>query len=381
MSLRAKLTWAFLVVALLALIPAAFLMNAGMYASTVGPWGPGIHRQMMSGGGMGMGRWPDVTSTEEPADSPRHYMETARYWSLWSSLAAFLLAGAAGYLTAGRITRPLATLRDAAQTVDLRDLSRRVPVEGKDEIADLAGSFNRMCDRLQAEEQARRSLVADVAHELRHPLAVLQGRLELMQDGKVELDQEALLPLQDEVIRLTRLVGDLRDLSLVEAGGLSLHLARVDLATLLDGLLTNLEPVAAAKAIQLTATVAPTVPAVTADPDRLRQVLVNLLANAIQYTPEGGRVGVRVALDGNKIEIQVRDTGAGIEPEDLPHVFDRFYRADKSRSRATGGTGLGLAIVRGLVQAHGGQVSVASRPGEGACFTVTLPAAGPGPKA
>lgn len=352
-SLRVKLVRAFLLVALSAVVLAFVGLNAGMYTSMMG-MGP-MH--MMSHAEM----------FRNPA------LAVPLRWSLLSSLAAFALAAGVGWWSAGRITRSLLHLRDAVQRLDLRDLSQRVPVEGNDEIADLARAFNRMTARLEAEERSRRQLLADVAHELRHPLAVLQGRLELMQDGLVPLEPEALLPLQDEVIRMTRLVGDLRDLSLAEVGGLSLHLTPVDVGALLGALLSNLEAVAAARQIRLTAAVPPDLPPVQADPDRIRQVFLNLLANALQYTPEGGEVQVRAWREGKELRVRICDTGPGIAPEDLPHIFDRFFRADRSRTRATGGTGLGLAIVRSLLELHGGRVSVESRPGAGTCFTVALP--------
>ena len=376
MSLRAKLMWAFVLVALVALIPAALIVNAGVTREMGG--GPMMRRGQGSMMGPGMMRQNPGESPVAPwsaAEERRLAMESVRAWSVWAAAAAFALAGGAGWWISWRITRSLSHLRTAAGQLDLRDLSRRVPVEGTDEIADVARSFNVMCDRLEVEEKARRQLLADVAHELRHPLAVMKGRLDLMQDGKVEVDQEALLPLQDEVIRLTRLVGDLRDLSLAEVGGLSLHLASVDVNALLETLLTNMEPVAAAKEVALTAGVEPGLPAIQADPDRIRQVLVNLLANALQYTPQGGQVQVTAVPLGGQVVICVRDTGPGIPPEELPRIFDRFYRADKSRSRGTGGSGLGLAIVRSIVELHKGSIRVESKTGEGACFTVTLPAA------
>ncbi|MGE5590870.1 MAG: ATP-binding protein [Bacillota bacterium] len=360
--MRTRLTWAFIGVAFMALVLAFLGLNVGMYASLMGMhhWSPG----MMGGmGGMMEG----------------NPLRPVANWSLLSSLAALAVAGLIGYLTARRITRPLVHLRDVAQGLDLRDLSRRVPVEGEDEIADVARAFNHMGDRLEREERARRQLLADVAHELRHPLAVLQGRLELMQDGAVALDQEALLPLQDEVIRLNRLVGDLRDLSLAEVGQLSLHVQPVFLLSLLESLLTNLEPVAAAKNIALDADAPSDLPPVAGDPDRLRQVLVNLLSNALQYTPEGGQVRVRAWREGRGVQarqelgLSVCDTGPGISPEDLPHLFERFYRVDKSRSRSTGGSGLGLAIVRSLVELHAGRVQAESQVGKGTCITVFLP--------
>lgn len=354
MSLRTRLTWAFILVALMALLLAFFGLNLGMYGSMMG------------------GRWPMMGLMMMPDHMPGLLAPILRS-SLYSSLIAFIIAGLAGYWTAGRITRGLVHLRDAAQRLDLRDLTQRVPVEGGDEIADLARTFNRMGDRLETEERGRRQLLADVAHELRHPLAVLQGRLDLMQDGAVPLDHASLLPLQDEVIRLTRLVGDLRDLSLAEVGRLSLHMGPVDVGGLLGGLFVNLEPVAVARSVNLRVEAAPDLPAVQADGDRLRQVFVNLIANALQYTPAGGSVRVEARPDAGSLRVAVCDSGPGIPAEDLPHLFDRFYRADKSRTRATGGSGLGLAIVRSLVELHGGRVSVESREGQGSCFTVLLP--------
>ncbi|HWI63004.1 MAG TPA: ATP-binding protein [Symbiobacteriaceae bacterium] len=363
MSLRARLIWAFLGVVLVALIPAAAILNLGV-AREMGP-------HMMMGRGMGQGMMRNLVDQNTER---QQYMGYMRRWSMVAGVAAFALAGGVGWLMSGRITRSLSHLREAAHHLDLRDLSRRVPVEGQDEIADLAHSFNHMADRLEAEERSRRQLLADVAHELRHPLAVMHGRLELLQDGRTELEPEALLPLQDEVIRMTRLVGDLRDLSLAEVGQLSLARTQVNLGAMVGGLMANLEPVASAKEITLSATVAPGLPTVDADPDRIRQVLLNLIANALQYTQQGGKVTVEAGLlSASTVRIRVTDTGPGIPPEDLPHIFDRFYRADRSRSRATGGSGLGLAIVRSLVELHKGKVTVQSKPGEGSCFTVTLP--------
>ena len=355
MPLRTRLTLAFIGVAFMALVLAFLGLNAGMYASM-----------------MGMHRWSSGMMWGMDGIMGGSLLQPIINWSLLSSLAALVVAGLTGFLTARRIARPLVHLRDAARGLDLRDLSRRVPVEGEDEIADVARAFNHMGDRLEREERVRRQLLADVAHELRHPLAVLQGRLELMQDGVVALDQEALLPLQDEVIRLTRLVGDLRDLSLAEVGQLSLHVQPVSIPSLLEALLINLEPVAAAKKIALEPDIATDLPPVAGDPDRLRQVLVNLLANALQYTPEGGQVRVRAWNEGPEVRLSVCDTGPGISPEDLPHLFERFYRTDRSRSRATGGSGLGLAIVRSLVELHGGRVQAESQVGKGTCITVAL---------
>lgn len=353
MTLRAKLVWGFLLVALGALLLAFATSNLGLYSTMMG-----MHHGM---------------SMPHRAMEMPDFMAAAFRWSLWASLAAFTFAGLVGVFTAERITRSLRGLREAAAQLDLRDLSRRVPVVGHDEVAELAATFNRMCARLEADEGSRRQFLADTAHELRHPLAVLQGHLDLMLDGKVEPSAEALLPIQDEVIRLTRLVHDLRDLSLAEVGRLSLHLTTVEPATLLTSVMANMDPVATAKDVELISEIAPGLPALRADPDRLRQVLVNLLANALHYTPPGGRIRVEAITLENELRVSVSDSGPGISPEDLPHIFDRFYRVDRARSRGTGGSGLGLAIVRSLVELHGGQVTAESTPGRGSRFLVTLP--------
>lgn len=297
----------------------------------------------------------------------------------WQLVVFFILAGGSAlfaYITA-RFTRRLERLRRTAEQINLRDLSVRVDVEGRDSVANLAASFNRMLDRLAAEERARRQLFADVAHELRHPLAVLKGRLESIQDGVLPLDAEQVLLLHDSVIGLTRLVADLRDLSLADVGQLSLHLGDVDVAVLLGQLRESLEPVAEAKGVVLNAQVEGEVPALRADTDRVRQVMLNLLTNAIHYTPAGGSVAVVARREGPQALFEVSDTGSGIDPKDLPHIFERFYRADKARARASGGTGLGLAIVRSIVELHGGTVAAASSP-DGSTFTVRLPLASRG---
>ena len=285
------------------------------------------------------------------------------------------VSGVIAYVTF-RFTRRLERLRRAAEQINLRDLSVRVDVEGSDSVGALAMAFNRMVDRLAAEERARRQLFADVAHEIRHPLAVLKARLESIQDGVLPLDSEQLLLLQDDVIGLTRLVADLRDLSLADVGQLSLNLSDVDVSALLEQLRESLEPVAEDKGVTLSVDAPRDLPTLRADQDRLRQVLLNLLTNALHYTPAGGRVEVTARVNGMQLILLVSDTGTGIDPQSLPHIFERFYRADKARARESGGTGLGLAIVRSLVTLHGGDVTAVSSP-QGSRFAVRLPLRGP----
>ncbi|HWI65802.1 MAG TPA: HAMP domain-containing sensor histidine kinase [Symbiobacteriaceae bacterium] len=296
-------------------------------------------------------------------------------WHLVALLLCLLVGAHAGVFSGRVITRHLTRLTEVVKQLDLQALSVRVPVAGDAEVAALAEAFNSMLDRMEASERVRRQLFAEVAHELRHPLAVLKGRLDMMQDGAVPLDPEQVLRLQDQVISLTRLVGDLRDLSLADVGRLPLTLAPVDLGDLVLDLCENLESVAAEKGIDLRSDIASRLPELKADAGRLRQVLLNLLANALQHTPPGGVVEIQVRADPEQVLVTVTDTGRGISAEDLPHIFDRFYRSERTGSRAVGGSGLGLAIVRSLVVLHGGTVEASSVPGQGSTFVVTLPRA------
>lgn len=295
--------------------------------------------------------------------------------TLFALLLCLLMGAHAGVFTGRIVTRHLTRLTDFVKRLDFKGLSARAPVEGDAEVAALAQAFNSMLDRMEASERVRRELFAEVAHELRHPLAVLKGRLDMMQDGVVPLTPEQVLRLQDQVISLTRLVGDLRDLSLADVGQLPLHLAPVDLGGLVQDLSENMEPVAADREIRLHTEVAPGMPRLRADSDRIRQVLLNLLTNALQHTPAGGRVDLQVWAEGAHAMVRVTDTGPGIAPDDLPRIFDRFYRSGRTGARAVGGSGLGLAIVRSLVALHGGTVEAESAQGQGSRFTVALPLA------
>jgi two-component system OmpR family sensor kinase/two-component system sensor histidine kinase BaeS len=224
-------------------------------------------------------------------------------------------------------------------------------------------------------------MVADIAHELRTPLTVVQGNLQAILDGVYPLEMAQVANLYDETRLLTRLVDDLHDLTLAEAGQLRLERAAVNLAALARTAIGQFSPVAEANGVKLALQADEDVPEVQGDADRLAQVLSkipargrNLLSNALRHTPAGGQVAVHVGRSGGQVQLQVADTGSGIAAEDLPHVFDRFYRGDKSRSRRGGGAGLGLAIARQLITAHGGQIAVASSLGQGTTFTITLPA-------
>ncbi|MFD5446739.1 sensor histidine kinase [Streptomyces sp. NPDC127100] len=295
--------------------------------------------------------------------------------------AGVALATVLGALLLSRaVLRPVRAMTLAAGGLGAGDLSRRVPVSGRDEIARLGSAFNRMADSLQAGEEGQRRLTGDIAHELRTPLANLRGYLEALRDGVVEPTPELLASLHEEALLQQRIVDDLQDLALAEAGALTYHPCEVDLRELLDTCRTaHLAQAETARvALELAA---PHPVRVTADPDRLRQAVGNLLGNALRATRPGGTVTLALGVRGGRAAVEVRDTGTGIPAEDLPHLFDRFWRADPSRGRATGGSGLGLSIARQIVTDHGGSVEVRSEVGVGTVFTLALPTAPGGPAA
>jgi len=273
------------------------------------------------------------------------------------------------------LTAPLSRLTIAAHRIAGGDLSQRVPETGSAEIAALGRAFNQMAADLEKAEELRHNMVADVAHELRTPLSVLQGNLRAILDGVYPLEQAEIAALYDETRLLSRLVDDLHELAQAEAGQLRLDLRPTDLVEAIQTTAANFTVVAEAKGVRLTTDLADELPPVLADPDRLAQILRNLLSNALRHTPEGGQVTISAMSSGSAARIVVTDTGEGIPPQDLPCVFDRFWRADRSRARETGGSGLGLAIARHLVQAHGGQIGVESEAGQGSRFWFTLPLA------
>ncbi len=268
------------------------------------------------------------------------------------------------------VAMPLGDLIDAAGQVESGDFSVRLRERGPRELRALARAFNAMVERLRRTEAARRDLLADVTHELRTPVAVIQGNLEGMLDGVYPADAEHITPVLEETRVLSRLIDDLRTLSLVESGALELHRETTDLGVLIGDVVTSFRAQADVAGVRLNYDVSESLPLMEIDPLRIREVLANLAANALRHTPAGGEVRVTAALrpSGQGVEISVIDTGSGISPEDLPHVFDRFFK-----SRDSGGSGLGLAIARNLVQAHGGQVEAQSTLGRGTEIHVFLP--------
>ncbi|MER5206653.1 ATP-binding protein [Streptomyces sp. NPDC002825] len=290
-----------------------------------------------------------------------------------AGVAAAVLACA---LLLGRaVLRPVRALTAASLGLGEGDLGRRVPASGKDEIAELGRSFNRMAGSLQDSEERQRRLVGDIAHELRTPLANLRGYLEALRDGVLEADAELLDSLHEEVLLQQRIVDDLQDLALAEAGALTYHRRPLDARELVEACRTAHSARAAAAGVALeVAGAGPGTVRLHGDPDRLRQALGNLVGNAVRHTPPGGRVRLELGERDEMVRIAVGDTGSGIPAADLPYLFDRFWRADAARGRATGGSGLGLSIARQIVADHDGAVEVTSEVGVGSVFTVVLPA-------
>ncbi|MFG2114464.1 sensor histidine kinase [Streptomyces sp. NPDC048718] len=289
--------------------------------------------------------------------------------------AGVALAAVLGALLLSRaVLRPVRAMTLAAGELGEGDLGRRVPVSGRDEIARLGRAFNRMAASIQAAEERQRRLTGDIAHELRTPLANLRGYLEALRDGIVEPTPELLDSLHEEALLQQRIVDDLQDLALAEAGALTYHRTHVDLRDLLQAAATAHRARADTAGVALRLET-PRPGYVVADADRLRQVFGNLVGNALRATAPGGAVTLALIGHGDLMLVQVRDTGKGIPAESLPHVFDRFWRADADRGRATGGSGLGLSIARQIVADHRGTIEVESAVGVGTSFTVVLPAA------
>ena len=280
--------------------------------------------------------------------------------------------------TSGVLTLPLRKLGAAIERVKQGDRDVEVPVEANDEYGKVSQTFNEMTIRLREAEDARRRLVADVAHELRTPLAIMQLKLENSQHSGQQITPEMLLRLHDEVIRLNLLVEDLHVLSLAEAGRLSLDLIPLDLGIHLERIVEDVKFEAEENGLEIHLASASRPMIIPADARRIAQVFINLLTNAIRYTPAGGKISVAIeeqVIDrsSNYATVSITDTGIGIPAEDLAHLFDRFYRVEEARSRHSGGTGLGLSIAHQFVKAHGGYIRVQSMPNEGTTFLVYLP--------
>lgn len=293
---------------------------------------------------------------------------------LLGALGATAVAVVLGAVLARSLTRPLREVAAASHAVAEGELGRQVPVRTQDELGELATAFNQMSAELARAVAQRRQMTADIAHDLRTPLTVLAGYLEAMEDGSLALTPQRLAIMQQEVRGLTRLVEDLRILSLADAGRLTLHRQETDVGELLAQIRQAYAPQAAQQQVTLNTEVDPELGTASLDPERMRQVLGNLLSNALRHTGVGGTVTLAARRErADTFLLAVHDTGDGIPAEDLPHIFNRFYRGDKARADTDAASGLGLAIVRSLVEMHGGQISADSAPRRGTTFLIRLP--------
>jgi two-component system, OmpR family, sensor kinase len=323
-------------------------------------------------GGEQVGALLNVRPADAALDAQAElFLSRVRDALLWAALGAAALSLVLGILLSRLLTAPIAQLTQAAQAIAAGDLSQRVEIRSEDETAALSRAFNDMAASLDAAETQRKNLIADVSHELRTPLTVVQGDLQAILDGVYPLEMAQVASLYDETRLLTRLVDDLHDLALADAGQLRIERVPVDVAEVARAAVAQFAPLAEAQGVRLVVQTDDALPEVAGDPDRLAQVLRNLLSNALRHTPAGGEVRVAARAAPYAVELEVNDTGSGISAEDLPHVFDRFYRGDR---RAGRGAGLGLAIARQLARAHDGDVTVQSAMGEGTRFVVRLSA-------
>lgn len=331
------------------------------------------HMAGMGNDGMMMGMNGNSAMSQLYVDYRASFNEALMYATLAAMFAALVLS----VFFSRSVISPVHAMSLATQRIADGRYDERLQVNGNDELAQLAAYFNQMAEKLNEVESMRRRLIGDVSHELRTPLTAIKGSMEGLMDGILPATDETYQQVLAEAERLNRLVNDLQELSRVEARAYQLNIRPVDASALVRTVTKRLSPHAELKRITLDFELQPDLLHVLADEDRAVQVLTNLTGNALQYTPEGGRVTISAKRISNEIEFSIRDTGIGIPPEHLSHIFDRFYRVDKSRSRqAGGGSGIGLTIARSLIEAHGGRIWVESAgEGLGSTFNFTLPIA------
>lgn len=325
--------------------------------------------QMMGNGHQGMGM------RHGPAEIT--YISAVHRSLLWVGLVMLAVSVTISYFIVREIMRPLSALTDAVQKVKAGTYGQTVPVERRDEVGTLTETFNDMSQELAKNDKMRRRLFANIAHELRTPLAILQGNLEGMIDDVIPTDKKVLLSMEDETLRMGRLIQDLRDLSLAEINELTLHKAPHDINVLLERAVSMLQPLCDEKSLAVHLDLARDLPKVSIDVDRINQVIYNLLNNAIRYIEAGCTITIStlaVTVKGQPyVQVQIADTGSGIAPEDLQHIFQYFYRSEKSRNRKSGGSGIGLALAQQFVRSHGGRIWADSEVGRGTTFTFILP--------
>ncbi len=306
-------------------------------------------------------------------DLRQNFTEAVNEITLTAAMVALVVAVVVSVFTARRITNPIRTMMSASQNIAAGHFEQRVEVPSQDELGNLAKSFNQMAAELEQTEKRRLALIGDVAHELRTPLSNIRGIMEALMDGVLPAEPNSYASVQREVIRLQRLVQDLQELSQVEAGETYLDLSTVSPVALVNMVCERLRLQFEDKEVVLVVDVPENMPLVRADPARANQILLNLLGNALQYTEAGGQVTIRVQRQDSDVMFTISDTGIGVSPADVSRLFERFYRVDKSRSRATGGSGIGLTIAKHLVERQGGRIWMTSEGvAQGSVFAFTL---------
>ena len=308
----------------------------------------------------------------------QHFMASVHHSLIWVGAAILTISLFISYLTARSITKPLCTLNEAAQTLKEGTYGKTVAITRQDEVGMLADTINAMSLQLHQNDQMRHHLFTNIAHELRTPLAIIQGNLEGMIDDVIPVNKTMLLSMEEEVLRVNRLVQDLRDLSLAEINELELHKEDTDINAMLSRAVNMLQPLIDEKNLSVQLDLLKNGCTAYIDKDRINQVLYNIISNAIRYIPEKSSICIvtdRVEKEKVPyISIRITDTGPGIAPEDIPYIFQYFYRGEKSRNRKSGGSGIGLALARQFVLSHGGTIAATSHPGKGTSFSILLPA-------
>jgi len=315
-----------------------------------------------------------ITSQRSPDALAILLSNTINRYLLWGAALAIAIALILTFILSRRILSPIRTLGNTARKLGKGDFSQRVRIKDRGEVGELAKTFNSMADDLERTEKLRRNMVADIAHELRTPLSNVSGYLEAIRDEVIKPEPSTIASLSEEVDLLSRLVDDLQELALADAGELKLNRQSEDITQLIQQAVKAVQTKVLAKGLEINVDITANLSSVNIDYQRISQVLRNLLENAIKHTPNGGKITVSAVQQESFIRVNVEDDGEGIPAEDLPNMFERFYRVDKSRTRHAGGSGLGLTIAKRLVESHGGTISVQSELGKGSCFSFKLPA-------
>ena len=364
--LGAKIFFSYLVIIVLGVIvlvvASQFILPTAFNRHMAGMMGSRMMDDMMGGG---------EPMSQLFVDFRASFNEALMYAAITAMIAALALS----FLFSRSVVAPVLTMSEATQRIADGRYDERVRVAGVDELSQFAARFNQMAEKLEQVESMRRRLIGDVSHELRTPLTAIKGSMEGLMDGILPANDETFEQIHAEADRLNRLVDDLQELSRVESHAYQLDFRSLDVSSLVATVTKRLASKAESKHVSLDFDLSPYLPPVLGDEDRAIQIFTNLTGNALQYTPEGGSVIISAERINDEVQFSVHDTGIGIAPEHLPHIFDRFYRADKSRSRQSGGgSGIGLTIARALVEAHGGRIWAESEGEEqGSTFIFTLP--------